>query len=57
MKFFLSSSALGRKHEGQDYELCSALTVSWHLGTLRCPIVQYAAIQSVSLHDVTLPLK
>lgn len=57
MKFLLSSSALGRKHEGQDYELCSALTVSWHLGTLRCPIVQYAAIQSVSLHDVILPLK
>lgn len=60
MKFHLSSSALGRRYEGQDCELDSALTMVWHLGTLRSPTVQHSRqpfSMSGSSHDMILPLK
>lgn len=60
MKLHPSSSALGRKYQGQDYELDSALTMVWHLGTLRSPIVQHSVqpfSMSGSSHDMILPLK
>lgn len=60
MELYLSSSALGREHKGQDYELDSALTMVWHLGTLKSPIVQRSMqpfSMSGSSHDMILLLK
>lgn len=60
MELHLSSSASGREHEGQDSELDSALTMVWHLGTLRSPIVQHSMQQfsmSGSSHGMILLLK